>query len=390
MLLGHLPVRPGPPREPAGVPDAALRGRRAAPTRRTRPTPARVGRLRPLSQGAARRRPVVRRAHRAPAGRRTGPVGLPRLVVDPLQGAGARDVRRAGRRGGHHLAGRALPVGRLPRRGAARRTTPCGDRRGAGAVPHQEARRGGARRRARRPGGRGDGRLGGQRRGDRGQRRRGRVLPLQALLQRLRPRHDHRHVVRRRDHGPRLHLLGVRLPRHHQPRDTEPCSRRRQAGLEGRLADALGLRARRLRAGRHGPRDSRVVVHRGPRTGRVGVGLPTTGVVRVRLRRLRRRAEDVVVGRWRPDRAGRPARPGARHPALALRTPSAAPDLRHRLRAGGRAAVRRVGRPRPQGGQTKRDTQVLAYERAAATQTRGRCRRRGSSCRSGCWRRSPT
>src|SRR3954463_2129483 len=87
VLLGHLPVRPGPSGEPAGVPDAPLRGRRAAPTGRTRATPPRVGRLRPLLEGAARRRPSVRGAHRATPGRRTGPGGLPRLVVDALQGA---------------------------------------------------------------------------------------------------------------------------------------------------------------------------------------------------------------------------------------------------------------------------------------------------------------
>ena len=106
---------------------------------------------------------------------------------------------------------------------------------------------------------------------DRGLRRRrdrSRVLPVQALLPRLRARHHDRDVVRRRHHRADLHVLDLRLPRHHQPRDPGQG----QAGLEGRLADALGLRARRLRARGDGPRHARVVVHRGTRAGRVGCG----------------------------------------------------------------------------------------------------------------------
>ena len=61
------------------------------------------------------------------------------------------------------------------------------------------------------------------------------------------------------------------------------------------------------------------------------------------------RPEDVVVGRRRPDRGGRAAGARARDPALALRPPAAQADLRHRLRARGRAAVRRVGRAGAQG-----------------------------------------
>ena len=45
------------------------------------------------------------------------------------------------------------------------------------------------------------------------------------------------------------------------------------------------------------------------------------GVLRLRLRRLRRRAEDVVVGRRRADRGGRAAGPRGADPALALRAP---------------------------------------------------------------------
>ena len=267
-----------------------------------------------------------------------------------------------GRRGRHDLPGRALPLGRLPRRGAARRPPPRGDRRRArpSTAPRSPTSRS-PRRRARGPGGRGDGRLGRARRpGHRRRRDRRRLLPVQALLPRLRPRHDHGHGVRRRHHRPRLRVLGVRLPRHHQPRDAG----RGQARLEGRLADALGLRARRLRAGRDGPRDARVVVHGRARAGRVGVGLPAPGLVRLRLRRLRGRPEDVVVGRRRPDGPGRPAGARAGHPAVALRPAPAEADLRHRLRARGRAAVRRVGRAGPEGRRPRQARRAGARLRA--------------------------
>ena len=72
------------------------------------------------------------------------------------------------------------------------------------------------------------------------------------------------HGVRRRDHRPLLHLPVVRVHRGHQPGHAE----RGQAGLEGRLADAVGLRIGRLRAGRHGPRHARLLLHRRPRAGR--------------------------------------------------------------------------------------------------------------------------
>ena len=136
---------------------------------------------------------------------------------------------------------------------------------------------------------------------------------------------------------------------------------RGQAGLEGRLADALGLRARRLRAGRHGPRDARVVVHRRPRAGGEHLRHAPAGVVRLWVRRLRRRPEDVVVGRRRPDRRGRAADPRGADPALALRAPQPAPDLQHRLRARGGPALRRVGRAGPQG----RSTRLVATRRCS-------------------------
>ena len=119
--------------------------------------------------------------------------------------------------------------------------------------------------------------------------------------------------------------------------------------MEGRLADALGLRARRLRASRHGPRDARLVVHRRSRAGREGLRDAAAGLVRLRVRGLRRRAEDVVVRGWRPHRRGRPARAGGADPPVALRPSQPQADLRHRLRPRGRPALRRVGLPGPQG-----------------------------------------
>ncbi len=88
---------------------------------------------------------------------------------------------------------------------------------------------------------------------------------------------------------------------------------------------------------------------RRPRAGREGLRDAAAGVVRLRLRRLRGSAEDVVVRGWRTHRRGRVAGAGGADRALALRAPQPQADLRHRLRARGRAALRRVGLPDPQG-----------------------------------------
>ena len=97
-------------------------------------------------------------------------------------------------------------------------------RRGAGQVPHQ-----GAAPRRRRRDGRG-----------RGPRSRG-VLPVPAVLRHLRAGRHHGHRVRRRDH--RISYTCACGTAHgHADR-----AGGREAGLEGRLADALGLRARDVR-----------------------------------------------------------------------------------------------------------------------------------------------
>ncbi len=139
-LVGGLAVGAGPPGQPARVPHRALRRRRAAPPRRTGAAPARLGRLRPVPQGARGRRPVVRRAHRPPAERRPRPVGLPPVVGRALQGAAPRRAARDGHRHGGGLADRALHLRRLPRAGAARRPAPPRHRGRAGPLPHQEGR----------------------------------------------------------------------------------------------------------------------------------------------------------------------------------------------------------------------------------------------------------
>ena len=234
-------------------------------------------------------------------------------------------------------------------------------RGGPGAAPHQ-GRRTPSRRTSRRPQ-RSPTRSRRRRRAAR--RRRPGPVPLQAVLPRLRSRHRDPHVVRRRDDRALLHLRLQRLLRQHRAL----LGLRGQAGLEGRLADALGLRARRLRAGRHGPRDARLVVHRRARARRGHLRHAAAGVVRLRVRGLRRRPEDVVVGGRRPDRRGRAADPRGADPALALRAPQPAarpststsgPRSSGSTTSGTRWAARP---PTP----ARRDAQVLAFERAVAT-----------------------
>ncbi len=108
--------------------------------------------------------------------------------------------------------------------------------------------------------------------------------------------HDH-HGVRRRHHRDDL-LVPVRSQR-------DSAAARlplRQARLEGRLADALGLREGRVRAVGRRPPVPRLVV-RGRPAARAALRLGAAVRPRLLVRRLRRRRQDVVV-------AGRGARPG--------------------------------------------------------------------------------
>ncbi|CAA9370295.1 MAG: Lysyl-tRNA synthetase (class I), partial [uncultured Nocardioides sp.] len=366
-VLGCIALGTGPPGQPAGVPHHPLRGRRAAaPGHRGHP-PARVGRLRPLPQGPRGRARRVGRAHRPPAHRRPRPVGVPRLLVRPLQGAAAARARRPRRGDDRDLPDGALPVRDLPREGPGRRARAAPDRGGAGASPHQEARR---RRRAghrdRRPGGRGARRLGRRRRRGGLGSGRPRALPLQALLPRVRPRHRHRHVVRRRDHRPRLHVR-VRDHRRDQPRHRG----RGQARVEGRLADALGALPRRLRGGRGRPRDARLLLHRRARARRVDLRDAEAGLVRLRVRGLRGDPEDVLLRGRRAHRGRRAAGARGADPALALRPTLAQAGLHRRLRCRGGAAVRRVGRPGPQGRRPRQAGPGGAGARAGLGRGRG-------------------
>ena len=90
----------------------------------------------------------------------------------------------------------------------------------------------------------------------RGRRQRGQggLLPVQAVLLRVRHRLHDGHRLRRRQPRADLRLHEVRAHRDRRPRDLH----RRQAGVEGRLADALGLRARDLRAVRRRPPEPRL------------------------------------------------------------------------------------------------------------------------------------
>ena len=370
---GISPVGPGPPGQPARVPDAALRRRRAAPPRRTRAPPARAG---TTTTGSARCRPAsTRRGPSTSADRCVGvpdPWGCHASWSDPLQGAAARDARRAGRRDGGDLPDRALPA-------RASTATRCCAR---SATAHEiDAVLAQHRTKKAEPEPPRDDEHAAQEAEaladsvanddeDADEHRR-RLLPVQALLPRLRPRHDHGHGVRRRDDRPRLHLLGRATT------TAPPTSRRRtRASWSGRSTGRCA-----------GPSSTSTSSRPAWTTRRPGSSFtvghelvesvwdyPRAGVVRLRLRRLRRRAEDVVVrAAARPTAAGRAAGARAGDPALALRPPPAQAGLRHRLRPRGRAAVRRVGRagaarpPTP----TKRDAQVLAYERASATATAG-------------------
>ena len=117
-LLRDQPVRSGPPRQPARGAHRALRGRRDRAPRRARAAPARVGRLRPLPQGAGRRRPVVRpstsggrcrRCPTRPGSTRAGPSASRR-----------RCSRRSPRWACELEAGRARPSGTPPATTASR------------------------------------------------------------------------------------------------------------------------------------------------------------------------------------------------------------------------------------------------------------------------------
>ena len=124
-----------------------------------------------------------------------------------------------------------------------------------------------------------------------------RLLPVQAVLRDLRAR---RHA------GHRLGRHGRDVPLPPRPRGRDVARRRRddqrQARVEGRLADALGLRGRRVRARRRGPPRADRQLHRRQHARARGLRRPGAAL-RGLLVRLARRAgrQAVGLGRRRAD-----------------------------------------------------------------------------------------
>ena len=324
------------------------------------------------------RRPVVGRAHRPAALGRAGPPRSARLLGRALQGAAARRAARDGRRAGGGLArpsatDRLLPRARCSRRCAARDDIEAVLARYRTKAVERWRRR--ERSRSRRDAGRHRRRPG------------SRYKPYCRQCGRDTITAD---VVRRRLDRPRLHLLlcgyeGV---------TNLATQNRGQAGVEGRLADALGARAGRLRAGRRRPRDARVVVHRRQGPGRPrssGWPMPTyfgysfVGIAGM-SRRCRRRAAacptasdalrvlEAPILRWLYVR---------RQPRQVFTID---------LGARGGPAVRRVGRARPQGRRPRRARRPGAGLRAGRPRPSppGALPTSPVACRSGCSPRSPT
>ena len=122
-------------------------------------------------------------------------------------------------------------------------------------------------------------------------------FPFRPYCAVLRAGRHHRHLLRRPDHRARLHL---RLRRDDEP--VADRAGRRQAGLEGRLADALGLRGRDVRARRRGPLLAWLQLHRRRRAGRRRSSAArcrcTSGI---RSSARQRVGEDERLARRRPD-----------------------------------------------------------------------------------------
>ena len=266
LRVGHQPVGADPPRQlPRADHPAPRRRRDQAARHRLRAHP-QLGRLRPLPScaqepcGSGR---VVGAVHRYAAHRRAAARRVPaRELGRPLQGAAARGHGGHRHRGAPDQPDRAVPRRRLPRAGAAGDARAFRHRQGARPVPHARGRRGRAPEGDRQGQGRAAGRRrqGGQahrgagRGGDRGRARlRGGVARTTAARARRATTPTSRSApscgtdfttVTAYDddsHDADLRLHEVRPHRDRRPRHLH----QRQARVEGRLADALGLRARR-------------------------------------------------------------------------------------------------------------------------------------------------
>ena len=317
--------------------------------------------------------PSWSRAHRPPPVGRARPVAVPPVVGRALQGAAAALAARAGRGDGGGLADRGLPPRRLPRAGpappsrAATRSSACWRataprRAGAAAEPVERA------------GGRRAGRLRGQRRRDRADRAwappttspASPTSPTAATAAAT-PRSSPPTTTTRPTcptPAPSCGYDGV-----DQPAPTRP---RGQAGLEGRLADALVGRGRRLRAGRRRPRLPGLVVHR-----RQGAGEASTAAARRRSSATPSSAP-AARSRCRPRAAGCRPRPtrcrSSRRRCCAGSTCAARPSRPSTSTSAPRSCGSTTsGTPWPARPPTptKRDAQVLAFERASATAAAG-------------------
>ena len=171
LLVGRLALGPGAPGQPARVPDAALRRRRAAPPRRARCATCTCG---TTTTGSARCRHGVDPSCAEHIGRPLvavpDPWGCHDSWSDALQGAAAR---RARTRWASRWRRSRRPSATAPASTATRCCAPYATAREIDAVLAQHRTKKAepaAERRARRAGGRGDGRLGRRRR--RGRRRR--------------------------------------------------------------------------------------------------------------------------------------------------------------------------------------------------------------------------
>ena len=194
-------------------------------------------------------------------------------------------------------------------------------------------------------------------------------VPVQALLPRVRPRHHRGHGVRRRDDRPVLHLLRVRVRRRHQPGHAD----------EGKLVWKVDWPMRWSVEGvdfepggvDHATPGSSYTV--GKELVKDVYGARAPSFVGYSFVGRRRHGQDVVLARRRADRGRRAAR-SSRRRSCAGSTCAASPSRPSTSTSAPRwcgsttSGTRWAARPRTP---TRRDAQVLAFERASATAAAG-------------------
>ncbi len=241
---------------------------------------------------------------------------------------------------------RAVHLRRLPRADPARDAAPRATSTRSSTVPHQEGRpaqgRSRPRSRSTRPSSEAAEGSGAADEDDGSAGRR--VLPVQAVLRRLRQGPHHRHRLRRRHHRADLHLPPAGSPRRccsasstaasWSGRSTGRCAGPTRASSSSRPASTTPRPARPScrRADRREIFGGEQPI--GPMYAFVGI----SGMAKMCSSRGRR-----------ADPGRRAGDHGAAAAALAVRPPQAQPVLQDRLRPGDPAALRRVGRARAQG-----------------------------------------